>query len=217
MTEEVRLREEISRVGADLYQRGLTHGATGNISAQLSDGTVLITPTGVSLGAIDPADICHLDVSGHHISGRKPTKELPLHNAFYETRSGKSGAVVHLHSTHSVAVSVLPDIDPDDVLPPITAYSVMQLGRVKLLPYFRPGDAAMGDAIRGLAGKRSAVLLANHGPVVAGKDLTAAQFAIEELEATSKLMLLTHGLRPRVLDQAQVSDLVEHFKLEWDE
>jgi len=217
MSEETRLREDIARTGADLFSRGLTHGASGNISARLSDGSVLITPTGVSLGRIDPGDICLLDTDGRHLQGLKPTKELPLHSAFYETRAGKSQAVVHLHSCHSVAVSVLPDVDPDEVFPPITAYSVMLLGRVKLLPYFRPGDSAMGEAIRGLAGKRSAVLLANHGPVVAAKDLTAAQYAIEELEATAKLVLLTQGLRPKMLDAGQISGLRQHFNLEWDE
>ena len=135
---------------------------------------------------------------------------------FYETRAAKTGAVVHLHSSHSVALSVLPGADEDDFLPPLTAYGVMKLGRVKLLPYFMPGDAAMGDAIRGLAGKRSAVMLAHHGPVVAGKDLEAAVYAAEELEETAKLALLTRGLNPILLNQAQINGLVTKFNVEWD-
>lgn len=216
MSEAARLREEIAEAGHRMVSLGLTHGATGNISARLSDGTALITPTGVSLGRIDPAQICHLDASGGYLSGAKPTKELPLHQAFYETRGARTGAVVHLHSTHSVGLSVLPDVDPDDVLPPITAYSVMQLGRVKLVPYYRPGDPEMGNAIRGLAGRRSAVLLANHGPVIAGKDLMAACNAMEELEATARLVFLTRGMQPRLLTGDQVTDLVRHFNVEWD-
>ena len=214
MSEEADLREQIVRIGADLFNRGLTHGASGNISVLLSDGSMLITPTGVSLGCMEPADISLLDVKGRYLSGLQPTKEVSLHQAFYATRAQKSRAVVHLHSCYSVAVSMLPDVDADDVFPPITAYSVMLLGRVKLLPYFRPGDSAMGDAVRGLAGERSAVILANHGPIVAAKDLTTAQFAMEELEATAKLLLLTRGLGPKLLNAEQVFDLVQHFNLE---
>ena len=142
---------------------------------------------------------------------------MPLHSAFYETRGDRAGAVVHLHSTHSVALSILPDSDPESLLPPLTAYSIMRLGRVKLLPYFRPGDPAMGDAVRSLAGKRSAVVLANHGPVVAGKDLEAAVYAIEELEETARLTLLTRGASPVGLTTAQIRDLVQHFDLEWED
>jgi ribulose-5-phosphate 4-epimerase/fuculose-1-phosphate aldolase len=122
---------------------------------------------------------------------------------------------VHLHATHSVALSMLPDTDPENVLPPLTAYSIMRLGRVKLLPYFRPGDPAMGDAVRGLAGRRSAVLLANHGPVVAGKDLDAAVYATEELEETARLALLTRGCNPVMLTDAQVRDVVTTFEVDW--
>ena len=121
------------------------------------------------------------------MSGDQPTKEMSLHAAFYETRGARAGAVVHLHSTHSVALSVLEDTDPDNVLAPITAYSVMRLGKVAMLPYFRPGDPAMGNAVRDLAGSRSAVLLAHHGPVVAGVELDEAVYAMEELEETAKL------------------------------
>jgi 3-dehydro-4-phosphotetronate decarboxylase len=216
LTEQSRLRESICRIAASMFARGLTAGSSGNISARLSDGGLLVTPTGTSFGDLDPGRLSLFDAAGRFVSGDAPTKEMPLHAAFYDTRGARAGAVVHLHSTHSVAVSVLPDIDPDCVFPPITAYSVMRLGRVKLLPYFRPGDPAMGDAVRGLAGKRSAVLLAHHGPVVAARDLEAAAFAMEELEETAKLMLLTQGLRPRVLSPDQVRGIVDHFNIEWD-
>jgi ribulose-5-phosphate 4-epimerase/fuculose-1-phosphate aldolase len=177
---------------------------------------LLVTPTGSSFGRLDPARLSLFDAAGNLASGDPPTKEMPLHAAFYETRTGKTGAVVHLHSTHSTALSVLPETDPDNMLPPITAYGIMRVGKVKLLPYFMPGDPAMGDAIRGLAGKRSAVVLANHGPVVAGKDLEAAVYAMEELEETAKLTLLTRGLNPRLLNNVQIEALVKKFDVEWD-
>lgn len=217
MSEEASLRDQISSIAGSLFARGLTAGSSGNISARLSDGRLLVTPTGSSFGALDPARLSLFDSEGRFVSGDKPTKEMPLHSAFYETRGAQTGAVVHLHSTHSVAVSLLPDIDPDSVFKPLTAYSIMRLGKVKLLPYIRPGDPAMGDAVRGLAGKRSAVLLAHHGPVVAGKDLEAAAYAMEELEETAKLTLLTLGLRPKILAEAEIRDLVDHFNIEWDD
>lgn len=215
MNGEARLRELICELARSMFDRGLTSGASGNISARTSDGAVLVTPTGRSFGRLDPADLSRVE-AGRHLSGLPPTKEMALHSAFYDTRAG-TGAVVHLHSSHSVALSMLPGIDPENALPPLTAYSIMRLGKVKLLPVFLPGDPAMGEAVRGLAGRRSAVLLANHGPVVAGRDLEAAVHAIEELEETARLALLTHGLSPRGLSPAQVREVVDRFGVEWGE
>lgn len=212
---DAKLREDICFWAASMFNRGLTGGASGNISVRTEDGGLLVTPTGVSMGRLDPAHLSRFDAKGQHIGGDAPTKEMPLHAAFYETRKS-AGAVVHLHSTHSVALSMLPDTDPDNVLPPLTPYAVMRVGKVALLPFFLPGDSAMGEALRGLGGKRSAVLLANHGPVVASKDLEAAVFAMEELEETAKLALLLRGHSPRALDDDQINALVRKFDLEWD-
>ncbi len=212
---EAALREQLCTLAASLFARGLTHGSTGNISARTEDGGLLVSPTGTSFGRLDPARLSRFDVGGRHVDGDLPTKEMPLHAAFYDTR-GTAGAVVHLHSCHSVALSLLPDADADDFLPPLTPYAVMQLGRVKLLPFFLPGDPAMGDAVRGLAGRRSAVMLANHGPVVAGRDLAAACNAVEELEATAKLALMTRGMGAVGLSPDQVAQVVDRFDVEWD-
>jgi ribulose-5-phosphate 4-epimerase/fuculose-1-phosphate aldolase len=207
---EVAVRDQICLYGRSLFERGLTPGSSGNISVRLEDGGFLMTPTDASLGSLDPARLSRLDADGRLISGDKPTKEGPLHQALYDTRDA-SGAVVHLHSTHSVAVSMLPDIDPHSVLPPLTAYYVMRVGDTALVPYHRPGDPAIADAIRGFAGRYSSVLLANHGPVVASANLMAAVNAIEELEETAKLYLLLRGLKPRLLSPAQVEDLRRAF------
>ena len=209
---EAKLREAICRYGKSLYDRGLTPGSSGNISLRLDDGGWLVTPTNASLGFLDPATISRLDAAGRLVSGDAPTKEIPLHSALYETRSS-ARAIVHLHSTHSVAVSMLPDIDPRAVLPPMTAYYMMRVGATALVPYFRPGDPAVADAIKGLAGRYSSVLLANHGPVVAGDTLEGAVYATEELEETAKLYLLLRNLNPRYLSPQQIDDLVKHFGL----
>ena len=215
MTAEARLREQICQLAKSMFDRGLTGGSTGNISARTEDGGLLVSPTGTSFGRLDPARLSRFDAAGSLVGGDTPTKEMPLHAAFYDTRS-TAGAVVHLHSCHSVALSLLPETDEDNFLPPLTPYAIMKLGKVKLLPFFRPGDPAMGEAVRGLAGKRTAVMLANHGPVVAGKDVEAACNAIEELEDTARLALLTLGLNPRQLSAAQITDIVSHFNVEWE-
>jgi len=209
---ETRVREEICRLGRSLFERGLTPGSSGNISVRLDDGGYLVTPTNASLGFLDPARLSRLGADGRHTSGDAPTKEVPLHSALYQTRGG-ARAVVHLHSTHSVALSMLPEIDPRAALPPLTPYYLMRCGATALVPYHRPGDPAVAEAIKGLAGKYASVLLANHGPVVAGESLEAAVFAIEELEETAKLYLLLRGLNPRFLTPAQVADLSKTFAL----
>lgn len=210
MSSEAALREQIAAIAASLFNRGLTHGSTGNISARLPDGGWLMTPTGSSLGAIDPARLSLLDAQGRHIGGDKPTKEAVLHTTMYDQRPG-AGAVVHLHSTYSVAISCLHHHDHHDILPPITAYSVMRVGALALAPYFPPGDDRLAAAVGALAGKHHAILLANHGPVVAGSTLSAATDAIEELEETARLVLMLRGEQTRLLSADEVAEIRRRF------
>lgn len=210
MSAEAKLREAICASGASLFNRGLTHGSTGNISAALPDGGWLMTPTGSSLGTLDPARLSKLDAAGRLVEGDKPTKEAFLHTTMYAERP-TAGAVVHLHSTHSVAVSCLDGVDCNNCLPPITAYYVMRIGTLPLVPYFPPGDEALANAVGKLAGKHHAVLLANHGPVVAGSSLSAAQDAVEELEETARLFLMLRHEKVRGLTPEQVAELRQRF------
>jgi ribulose-5-phosphate 4-epimerase/fuculose-1-phosphate aldolase len=203
------LREQICELGRSIFERGLTHGSTGNISARCDDGW-LLTPTGSSLGKLDPARLSRLDWQGRLVSGDQPSKESFLHLAMYQERE-RNQAVVHLHATHSVAVSVLQEVDAADVLPPITAYYVMRIGSLPLVPYFAPGDMQLAQAVRGLAGRHHALLLANHGPVVAGTSLAAAADAVEELEATARLYLLLRGQHLRTLTPEQVADIRRRY------
>jgi ribulose-5-phosphate 4-epimerase/fuculose-1-phosphate aldolase len=206
-------REEICRVGAKLAARGLAPGTSGNISLRIDSGW-LMTPTNSSLGELDPATLSRLDTAGKLVDGDPPTKESFLHRAIYDVRPG-DGAVVHLHSTHAVAVSCLDPShhhSPACVLPPITAYFVMRVGSLPLVPYFRPGDLALAEAMREYAREHHAVLLANHGPVVSGSSLSDATAAIEELEETAKLHLLLQGMKIRPLTQAQVREIEDTFR-----
>ena len=206
---ESRLREDIVRFAQSLFARGLTYGSSGNISVRTDDGW-LMTPTGSSLGALDPARLSKLDLQGNLLSGDAPTKESFLHLAMYQKRP-KSQAIVHLHSTYSVAASCLDGIDPEDVLPPITAYYVMRVGKLPLIPYFPPGDKALAEAIGVKAADHHAVLLANHGPVLAGNSLADAVYAIEELEETARLFLLLRDKPTRFLTESQVTELRKRF------
>jgi ribulose-5-phosphate 4-epimerase/fuculose-1-phosphate aldolase len=206
---EAAIRQDLVRFSKSLFERGYSVGSAGNISVAVEDG-ILLTPTNSCLGFLEPDRISKLDRNGRHVSGEKPSKELFLHQAFYETRPG-TGAVIHLHSTYATALSCLPETDPDDCIPPLTPYVVMRVGQVRMLPYVRPGDPALGTMIRELGGTCSAVLLANHGSVVAASDLRTAVYAAEELEETAKLLLLLQGRTSRLLTPAQVAELRERF------
>lgn len=206
---EARLREEICWFGKSIFDRGLTAGSSGNISVRV-DGGFLMTPTNSCLGRLDPAALSKVDTSGNTISGDKPTKEAFLHLSMYAERP-TAGAIVHLHSTHSVAVSVLADTDPLNPIPPITAYYVMKIGRLALLPYYAPGDMTLANAVREVARRHHAVLLSNHGPVVAGKDLETAVYATEELEETAKLYLLLRGNKLKLLSGEEQAELERRY------
>ena len=213
LSEEARQRDKIARLSRSLYERGLTAGSSGNISVRLDDGW-LLTPTNSCLGELDPARIAKLDWEGRLLGGDPGSKEAFLHWGMYEARP-QAGAIVHLHSTHSAAVSCLAGLDPENCIPPLTPYFIMKIGRLPLVPYHRPGDKALGDVIRKLAPKHGAVLLANHGPVVSAADLEGAIYASEELEETAKIFLLV-GQRPtNSLTNEQIEDLKTAFKLDF--
>ena len=202
---EIKTRDLIVQMAKSLFDRGLTFGSSGNISVRMEDGW-LMTPTGCSMGNIEPEKISKLDINGNLVSGDPATKESFLHLAMYEKRPQDS-AVVHLHSTHSVAVSCLDGINPKNVLPPITAYYVMRIGTLPLIPYFPPGDIKLAKVVREMASEHHAVLLANHGPVVSGKSLQDAVYATEELEETAKLFLLLQGHKTRFLNSSEEAAL----------
>jgi ribulose-5-phosphate 4-epimerase/fuculose-1-phosphate aldolase len=203
--DEGALRAQLVALGASLFQRGFSVGSAGNISVRLPDG-YLMTPTNSCLGRLEVPRISKLDRGWNHVGGDRPTKEVFLHRAFLDARP-EAGAVVHLHSTFATALSCL-----DAPIPPLTPYFVMRAGReIPLVPYHRPGDAAMEPAVHQAAKRAKAVLLANHGPVICGPTLEDAVNAAEELEEAAKLALLLRGADPRLLTPAQVDDLLNTF------
>ena len=208
--EETELRALLVTLAASLFARGYSVGSAGNISVRLPDG-YLMTPTNSCLGRLDPARLSRLDAAFAHVGGDPPSKEVFMHRAFYQARPD-AGAVVHLHSTAATAAACLSDVDADNPIPPLTPYFVMRVGRrLPVVPYYRPGDAAMEPAIAEQARTARAVLLANHGPVVSGRTLTDAVYAAEELEEAAKLFLALRGAAMRTLTPGQVEDLLATF------
>ena len=210
MTEQ-QARESLVEYGRSLFLRGYSCGSSGNLSVRLPDGGgFLMSPTNVSLGRLAVETLSRVDAGGRHLDGAPPTKEAWLHLAMYAARPDDH-AVVHLHSTHAAALSCRTDLPPDDVVPPLTPYVIMRVGRVAVVPYSRPGDTSAGGAIRELAAAHRAVLLANHGPVVAGRDLETAVSAAEELEETARLLFVLEGRPYRPLSREQIDDVERVF------
>lgn len=210
MTEESQAREEICRWGRSLFERGMTPGSSGNMSVRLGDGSILATPTNACLGFLRPDGLAKLAPDRTHVDGDSATKEMPLHWSIYDARP-TAKAVVHLHSTYSTALSCLADVDPDDAIPPITPYVVMRVGHVPVAPYVQPGSSDIGALVATRAARHPAILLANHGPIVAGSSLRAAVFAIEELEETARLVLVLRGLPVRTLSANDIAELQRVF------
>lgn len=211
MSDEHTLRHDLVRLAKSLFDRGLTPGASGNISVRIGDA-LLCTPTNSCLGFLNAERISKVSMTGEHLSGDPPTKEVPLHLAFYEARLS-ARAVAHLHSTYATLLSCLASTDPDDAIAPITPYAVMRVGRVPVIRYVKPGDPAIVPLIRAKAVDHPAMLLANHGPVVAGLTLEGAVYALEELEETAKLVVLSHGMPVNTLNNSEVADLERSFRL----
>ncbi|MFY2643443.1 aldolase [Achromobacter insuavis] len=208
MTPETRIREEICTVGASLYQRGYTVGAAGNISARLDDGW-LITPTDVCLGRLDPAELAKVDLAGNWVSGAKPSKTLALHQGIYQADPAARG-VVHTHSTHLVALTLAGVWREDEVLPPITPYQVMKVGRIPLIPYCRPGDPVAAAQVAALAAQVRGALFERLGPVVWERSVSHASYALEELEETARLWLMSDP-RPAPLSEDAIEELRATF------
>jgi ribulose-5-phosphate 4-epimerase/fuculose-1-phosphate aldolase len=209
---EAKLREEICLVGASLYARGHAVGSAGNISARLDDGW-LITPTDACLGRLDPAEIAKVDLAGHAVAGGRPSKTLALHRGIYANDASARG-IVHTHSTHLVALTLAGVWRETDVLPPITPYYVMKVGHVPLVRYRRPGDPEVAAEVAALAARVRGVLLERLGPVVWGPSVSQASYALEELEETARLWLMSDP-KPEPLSQAALDELRRAFNVRW--
>ncbi|WP_113632531.1 3-oxo-tetronate 4-phosphate decarboxylase [Pectobacterium peruviense] len=206
LSSEQRARAEMVKLGASFFQRGYATGSAGNLSRLLDDGTLLATPTGSCLGELDAERLSKVSLNGEWISGDKPSKEVSFHLSIYRN-DPECKAIVHLHSTYLTALSCLEGLDTQDAIKPFTPYVVMRVGKVPVVPYYRPGDARLGEDLAKLASRYKAFLLANHGPVVTGKDLRAAADNMEELEETAKLIFILGDRKIRYLTADDIAEL----------
>ncbi|MGR6980109.1 3-oxo-tetronate 4-phosphate decarboxylase [Testudinibacter sp. P27/CKL/0425] len=208
---EQQLKQDLVNLARSLFDRGYSVGGAGNISVRLSDNRFLVTPTGSSLGRLVADELSVLDSDGNVLEGKKPSKESVFHLAMYK-RNPECNAIVHLHSTYLTALSCLDGLDTENAIKPFTPYYVMRVGKLPVIPYYRPGspDIARELSERALDGK--AFLLANHGVVVCGSDLFDAVDNTEELEETAKLMFLLQTHKVRYLNQDEVNDLKNRGK-----
>jgi ribulose-5-phosphate 4-epimerase/fuculose-1-phosphate aldolase len=215
------LREEICQVGASLHARGYVHGSAGNISVRTETG-FLITPTDACLGRLDPSRLAEVDLNGVQTAGDRASKTLVLHRQIYAA-DPEAACIIHTHSTHLVALTLAGVWHEDDILPPITPYFVMKVGHVPLIPYHRPGDPAVGQAVASrIAQQREAgkpiraVMLDRLGPNVWHASPREASTVLEELEETARLWLLAGAHhKPAGLGAAQIEALREHFGARW--
>ncbi len=214
-------RDEICRIGRSLFERGRVHATAGNISLRLADGQgFLITPTDACLGWLQPDQLAHCDSGGQPISGPPASKTLTLHRSIYAADPA-AHAVLHTHSTPLVALTLTGVWRSDSILPPITPYFVMKVGRVPLIAYHRPGAAAVAvrvaeaiSAARQHGRPMRAVMLDRLGPTVWHDSLAAASAVLDELEETARLWRITDG-RASALSQAQIDDLGSAFGAKW--
>lgn len=203
MISESAARTELVELGRALYDRGVTHGRTGNVSQIIGD-RVLMTPTGGCLGRLRTDQLSVLDREGNHVDGPAPSKEIVLHLALYRRRP-QVAAVAHVHSTHAVAWSCMDGLDPTDALPPLTAYYAMRVGRLPLIGYFAPGSPHLADAVEAV--DSDCALLAHHGSIAAAQTLEAAVDAVEEIEETARIALLLHTADHHGLTTRQVAEI----------
>lgn len=212
MNNEQQLREEIVWAGASLFRRGYTVGTAGNISARLEDGW-LITPTDACLGRLEAAKIAKVSTTGEWLSGDKPSKTLLLHRQVYD-RNPEVNSVVHTHSTHLVGLTLQGVWQQNSILPPITPYQVMKVGRIPLVSYRRPGAVEVAEQVAQLACEVRGVMLERLGPVLWGSSVATASAALEELEETARLWLQA-AVKPQPLSEQDVAELCEVFSTRW--
>ncbi|WP_300002235.1 3-oxo-tetronate 4-phosphate decarboxylase [uncultured Cedecea sp.] len=203
---ELQARLDMVKLGASFFQRGYATGSAGNLSLLLEDGNLLATPTGSCLGELSVDTLSKVTMSGEWLSGDKPSKEVSFHRAIYQN-DPECKAIVHLHSTYLTALSCLEGLNTEDAIRPFTPYVVMRVGKVPVVPYYRPGDARLGEDLGKLASSYKAFLLANHGPVVTGKNLRAAADNMEELEETAKLIFILGERKIRYLTESEIAEL----------
>ncbi|HBM3060186.1 TPA: aldolase [Klebsiella oxytoca] len=210
--DEVQLRRDLVHYASSLFERGYSSGGAGNISLRLPDGNILATPTNSSFGELEPNTLSKVSISGDLLSGEKASKEIQFHLAIYRKRP-QCGGIVHLHSPWLTALSCLPGIDINNALPPITPYYVMRVGKLPVVRYICPGSPLIAEEVEKLAVEHNSFLLANHGPIISGKNIREAVFNAEELEETARLYFILKPFGMNLLTKENLEELEQTFSM----
>lgn len=206
------MKQEMCDLAASFFARGYAFGSTGNLSVRDGD-SVWITPTGRSFRNLAVSDLAWLDLEGKALNANKPSKEYPFHLGCYQQAAGRRvAAIVHLHSTHAVALSCLEHLDNEKPLPLITPYYLMRVAPLAIVPYYRPGSARLGEAVAAAARDHDCLLLRNHGVIALGRDLAEAADRAEELEETARLAFLLRGQAVRELTPEEQTEIWRTFR-----
>lgn len=203
--------EGLCRAAAAFHRRGYAFGSTGNLSLRQGD-EVWITPTGASLANLTPDDLACVDLDGRPLNSNRPSKEYPFHTGIYRTAGNRAQAIVHLHSTHAVALSCLESLDESEPMPVFTPYHLMRVAPLGIVPYLRPGSADLAEAVTAASARHNSLLLRNHGLVCLGTTLTEAVDRAEELEETARLYFLLRGEKVRYLTADERADIERTFR-----
>ena len=218
---EEHARHEICRAGKCLHAQGLVPGTSGALSARIADG-FLITPGDASLGLLRPQDIAKIDLDGQQVNGQPAGKALALHRRIYQANERLAEpvrCVIHAASPHCMALA-LQSTGPE-LLPPLTPALVMKVGHVPVLPYRRPNDNHLAEAVTALItryGAREtplrAVMLCRLGPLAWHDTPAQALAVLEELEAAAHIWQMTGG-NAEPLDAEALGELRAAFGVRW--
>ncbi len=184
-------------VAQSLFARNKASGSSANLSFK-TDEHIYITGSGTCFGTLKEDDFSVLDLQGQWISGKKPSKELPLHRMMYE-KDSNIRAVVHTHSFYSTLWSCLKHENLFDCVPEYTPYLKMKLGSVGMVAYAKPGSDELFQSFAEVIKKSDGFLLGNHGPIVGGKNMLEAFYNLEELEESCKIAWELEGKTKQTL------------------
>jgi L-fuculose-phosphate aldolase len=186
--EETRLRKAICEIGKLCYSRFYIVGADGNISARMSDGSILITPAGAMKGFLEPTHLAHIDMQGHVVDGGpSASTERGIHLTVYEERP-EMKAVVHAHPPHAVAMTIA----GIDLQAPFIPEIIVTIGGIPTANFGTPGTHELADSIRPIVKCSDTVVMTHHGSVTMGTNLLDAYKKLDMVEHTAKILWLAH-------------------------
>ncbi|MEK6265297.1 MAG: class II aldolase/adducin family protein [Clostridium sp.] len=206
---EEQLRDQICDIGKRIYMKDMVAANDGNVSAKLTEGVFICTPTGVSKGFMKPDMLCKINEKGELIEENKygltPSSEMKMHLKIYEKRKDVN-SVVHAHPQHATAYAICNIPLDKQIMPEAT----ISLGIVPIAKYGAPSTNELSESLLPFLEEYDAVLLANHGAVTYGKDVTAAYYKMESLEFYAKLLYLSNNIgKPIEFSYERVEQLLD--------